>query len=234
MSFLLSTTQTLLFQGFAIPHKTNTFTQQNETTAEITMCFRTQLNKSAHEIESRFRAVFSDTSRYSPQEFNGFNFPLTPVITNDRPKLIQLFQWGLIPSWAGDEEIRRYTLNARVETLTQKPSFKSVVHQRCLIIADGFFEWQWLDSKGKKKQKYLLTLSDRELFAFAGLWSQWKNPASGKVVNSYTIITTRANELMSRIHNTKQRMPVIPENEDEWLIGGNLKMANDRLVAQPV
>ncbi|MGQ1889053.1 SOS response-associated peptidase [Thermophagus sp. OGC60D27] len=198
------------------------------------MCFRTQLNKSAHEIETRFRAVFSDAGWYAPQEFNGFNFPLTPVITNEQPGQIQSFRWGLIPPWAGDEEIRRYTLNARLETLDRKPSFKAVLHQRCLIIADGFFEWQWLDDKGKKKQKYLLTLGDRELFAFAGLWSQWKNPASGQVANTYTIITTRANELMSRIHNTKQRMPVIPQNEEEWLNGRALIMANDRLVAEPL
>ena len=92
---------------------------------------------------------------------------------------------------------------------------------RCLIIADGFYEWQWLDKKGKEKQKYLITLPGEQLFAFAGLWSRWVNLETGEIVKSYTIITTEADQLMSEIHNSKKRMPVIltRENENEWMNG---------------
>ncbi|WP_462318590.1 SOS response-associated peptidase family protein, partial [Marinilabilia sp.] len=91
----------------------------------------------------------------------------------------------------------------------------------------------WLDPKGKSKQKHLLTLPGDEAFALAGLWNEWTNQSTGEIFNTYTIITTAANELMSEIHNTKKRMPVIlnPENEHDWLSGGNLKMANDNLIA---
>jgi len=111
-------------------------------------------------------------------------------------------------------------LNARIETLNEKPSFKDVIQNRCLIIADGFYEWQWLTKSGSRKQKYLITLPKEELFAFAGLYSEWTD-SEGAVLNSYTMVTTQANELMSEIHNTKQRMPIILKQEDEqhWLNG---------------
>ena len=126
----------------------------------------------------------------------------------------------MIPSWSKDVSIRNYTLNARIETLNEKKSFKDIVQNRCLIIADGFYEWQWRNNSGSKKEKYLITLPNEELFAFAGLYTQWTNFDNTKL-NSYTIITTQANKLMSEIHNTKQRMPVILKKEDEkhWLQG---------------
>jgi len=83
------------------------------------------------------------------------------------------------------------------------------------VIANGFFEWQWLDPKGKTKQKYEIGLPDEELFAFAGLYSQWINPATAEVKNTFTIVTTEANPLLSEIHNTKKRMPIILKKEDE-------------------
>jgi putative SOS response-associated peptidase YedK len=80
-----------------------------------------------------------------------------------------------------------------LETLDQKPSFKPFISSRYLILADGFFEWKWLDPKGKAKQKYLLFLSGEEAFAFAGLWNSWHNKSTGEILNTYTIITTAAN-----------------------------------------
>ena len=197
------------------------------------MCFRTKNNKTAYELEQRFKAKFIDPKWYSPDIFNAFAFPKTPVVTNDRADTIQGFTWGLIPPWAKDTNIRKSTLNARLDTLDQKPSFKSSITKRCLVLADGFYEWKWLDPKGKSKQKYLLTLPNEEAFAFAGLWNEWTNKSNGEVLNTYTIITTAANQLMSEIHNTKKRMPVIiaPEAEHDWLTGGNLTMANDNLIA---
>jgi putative SOS response-associated peptidase YedK len=196
------------------------------------MCFHSKQSLSAKKIEKRFKAKFENIDEFEPSIYNGFQFPKTPIITNEHPGKIQMYNWGLIPFWAKDDSIRKYTLNARIETLHEKPSFRNVVKNRCLILADAFYEWQWLDDKGKKKQKYELILPDNEPFAFAGLWSEWVDKSTGELVNSYTILTTEANELMSRIHNSKKRMPIIlsSENEREWLLGEGLVSGNDRLL----
>src|SRR5690606_3495388 len=99
------------------------------------------------------------------------------------------------------------------------------VKNRCLIIADAFYEWQWLDAKGKEKQKYIIKPTDQEIFGFAGFYSEWVNPSNGENMTTYTIATTEANELMEEIHNNKKRMSIIPkkENRHEWLKGGPLE-----------
>ena len=154
---------------------------------------------------------------------SGFNHPSVPVIIN-KSKEIHLFSWGLIPFWAKDIEIRKNTLNAKIETLNEKPSFRNCINNRCLVIADGFYEWQWLDPKGKNKQKYKITLEDNSLFALAGLWSEWVNKDTGELTKSYTILTTEANSLMSKIHNSKKRMPVVllETKEKRWLLGDSI------------
>lgn len=197
------------------------------------MCFHSKQSKSAQEVQNRFNAKIKDEAIFEPAIYNGFQFPKTPVITNNKPNEIQLFNWGLIPFWANDNSIRKNTLNAKMETIHEKPSFRNVVNNRCLIVADGFYEWQWLDEKGKQKQKFQLTLPDNELFAFAGIWSDWLDKTTGELINTYSILTTEANELMSKIHNNKKRMPVIvsADNEQNWLSGQELKMQNDRLIA---
>lgn len=197
------------------------------------MCFFHQQSKTAQELKNRFNASFDEAANFVPREFNGFEYPKTPVITQKTPDKIELFQWGLIPSWAKDEKIRQHTLNARYETIREKPSFKHVLQNRCLIIADGFYEWQWLDLKGKRKQKYELILPEKELFAFAGLWSEWLNKSTGELIKTYTILTTQANSLMTVIHNTKKRMPIIvaKDSEQAWLEGKVFDMQNDQLKA---
>ncbi len=190
------------------------------------MCFTFKLNQPKAKIEQRFKAKSDGGSIFQPfEQVSGFSYPLTPVITHKNRELIQDFYWGLIPSWSKDKSIRQYTLNAKIETLYEKPSFKPSLLQRCLIPADGFYEWQWQDSKGKNKDQYLITLNDNELFAFAGLWARWQDPVNKEELHSYTIVTTTANALMSEIHNTKQRMPVIltPENEEAWLKGEDFR-----------
>lgn len=118
------------------------------------MCFHTIQSKLAKQIEKRFNAKIRDTSLFAPHEhINGFTFPKTPIITNKNPEVIEHYNWGLIPNWAKNDEIKALTLNARIETIKDKPAFRDVVTQRCLIIADGFYEWQWQDSKGKNKIK---------------------------------------------------------------------------------
>ncbi len=184
------------------------------------MCFFSKQSKDAVELENRFNAKIDDYTCFKKSDFiNGFTFPKTPVITNKNTKLIQHFQWGLVPFWAKNDDIKKYTLNAKIETLHTKPSFKNSINKRCLVIADGFYEWQWLDAKGKRKQKYLLKIPGNNIFTFGGIWSEWTNKKTGEIINSYSIVTTEANELMSKIHNSKKRMPVIlnKKNEINWL-----------------
>ena len=190
------------------------------------MCYRTQLNSKIKEIEQTFDAGFVEPEAYVPkEEINAFEFSPTPVITDQIQGTIEMFHWGLIPFWAKDNKIRSMTLNARIETLSEKPAFRNAVDNRCLVIATGFYEWQWLDPKGKSKQKYFIKPSDQELFAFAGIYSSWRNPNDGTPVNSYSIVTTKANDLMSTIHNNKKRMPVVLRKEDQnkWLSGAPIE-----------
>ena len=204
------------------------------------MCYQTRLIKKKEEIQDRFRVDIEDLMSIEDFELNkGFEYPRTPIITNENPTKISLYNWGLVPQWADDTSFRHYTLNARIETLDEKPSFKDVVENRCLIIADGFYEWQWLTKSGSRKQKYVITLPNEELFAFTGLYTQWRD-FDGSILNSYTMVTTQANELMSEIHNTKQRMPIILGKKDEqnWLNGENYKTYkfpySQDLIAKPI
>lgn len=122
------------------------------------------------------------------------------------------FRWGLIPGWADDPGIGNRLINARAETAAEKPSFRSAFRQRrCLILADGFFEWQKLAGR---KQPHYFRLRDGQAFAFAGLWECWQG--EGRPVESCTILTTQANELVRPLH---ERMPVIlpPEDHGRWL-----------------
>lgn len=188
------------------------------------MCFFTKQSHDAVALKNKFEAEFETPNEFKTSNYiNAFTYPKTPVITNQNGNLIKHYQWGLIPHWAKNKDIRKYTLNAKIETLREKPSFKSSLSNRCLVIVDGFYEWKWLDGKGKNKQKYLITLPDDGLFAFAGLYSAWENRSTGEILNTYTIITTEANELMSKIHNNKKRMPVILNKTEQynWLNNQN-------------
>jgi len=140
-----------------------------------------------------------------------------PVIINENPKQVKLFNWGLIPFWVKDEktatDIKQRTVNARSETIFEKPAFRgSAGRKHCLVIADGFFEWRYYQGKN---YPYYIRLKEREAFAMAGLWDCWNNKTTGEQVYSYTIITTEANPLMAKIHNKKKRMPAILNKEDE-------------------
>lgn len=190
------------------------------------MCFHTIQTKLALQIEKRFKAKMKDKAEFAPHEhINGFAHPKTPIITDEHPELIEHYNWGLIPHWAKDDQIKKMTLNARIETLEDKPSFRGVITNRCLVIANGFYEWQWQDAKGKEKVKYEIGIGNRDLFAFAGLYSHWTDTHTGEIVDSYTIVTTEANPLMAEIHNHKKRMPIILHQEDEhnWLEGAPTK-----------
>lgn len=188
------------------------------------MCFFSRQTKDAKTLEKRFNARFKTDEPFSSNRWIGFTYPKTPVITNIESRSIQLFNWGLIPFWAKDKTIASSTLNARIETIKEKPAFRNSVKNRCLILSDGFYEWQWLDKKGKKKQQYLITLPGEKPFAFGGIYSEWTDKTTGELMNTYSIVTTEANELMAEIHNNKKRMPVIltPETEKLWLTGNEI------------
>lgn len=205
------------------------------------MCFRNSLTATVAEIEQRLEAEMEvDAADFQPiYHANGFDYPKWPVVTAQAPRRIQFFNWGLVPHWvkteAEAEEMRPLTLNAKVETLTQKPSFKYALQnaQRCLIPSTGFFEWQTVN---KQKYPYYIKLRNQPIFAMAGVWESWVNPAhADDVWNTFSIITTEANPLMAKIHNTKQRMPLIllPGTETIWL-QNNLSTAALKEIAKPL
>jgi len=136
-----------------------------------------------------------------------------PVIRNTSPDKIHLMRWGLIPAWAKSSNHEYHLINARAETISEKNVFRSAFRgRRCLVLADGFYEWS--KSQGRKTP-YRITLRTETPFAFAGIWSIWTDQTETNV-HSFSIITTEANSLVAEIH---QRMPVIlfPEDEKNWL-----------------
>jgi putative SOS response-associated peptidase YedK len=187
------------------------------------MCYHVRQLKTREELEDWYDASFRPETYYQPSIFNGFEHPDTPVITNRDTHLIDLYSWGLMPTWAKDSSFRKNTLNAQIETVAEKPSFRDLTGNRCLVLIDGFYEWQWLDAKGKIKQKYFISLPAEVPFALAGLYNTWTDRNSGEMLNTFTILTTEANALMAEIHNTKKRMPVVLSKEQEkyWLKGEN-------------
>ncbi|MEI8006538.1 MAG: SOS response-associated peptidase [Bacteroidota bacterium] len=134
------------------------------------------------------------------------------VISNSTPREISLFHWGLIPSWAKEKSIGYKMINARSETILEKPSYKNAFRsRRCLVPADSFFEWK----KDSEKTPYRILMKDEKPFAMAGIWDHWTT-ADGEIIHSFSILTTSSNEMMSSIHD---RMPVILAAADEkrWL-----------------
>ena len=165
------------------------------------MCFHFKQTKTVNSFRSHKLVGKILTGIY-----NGFAHPKVSCITENDPDKISNFSWGLIPEWSKTEDIKKYTLNARIETINEKPSFKNA--KRCIIFSDGFYEWKWLDPKGRKKQKYLVEYPDSELFGFAGLYDQWVNKETGEILESCSIVTTDAEGIMKEVHNSKLRMPV--------------------------
>ncbi|MCF8298572.1 MAG: SOS response-associated peptidase [Saprospiraceae bacterium] len=176
------------------------------------MCGRFSFSPTDIIIEERFDISLDD-------EFRGPRYNCAPsqelaVISSEAPTKLSYYKWGLIPFWAKDAKIGNKLINARAETITEKPSFRnSLKSKRCLVLSDGFYEWKKV---GKEKIPYRITLSDNSPFAMAGIWDIWKNP-DGNLIKSFSIITTEANELMQELHH---RMPVILNREDEksWLL----------------
>lgn len=177
------------------------------------MCGRFSLSVSAQTLAKFFRLseVPSFERRYNLAPTQSVATVVVPQPGCDRQ--FQWMRWGLIPSWAKDRKIGNRMINARVETVAEKPAFRTALKQRrCLVLADGFYEWQ---QQGKQKQPYYFQVNQGEPFAFAGLWETWQSPEDERII-SCTLVTTVANDKVQPIHD---RMPVIlsPEAYDAWL-----------------
>jgi len=173
-------------------------------------------------LEQRFHARLDPPTPF-PRVYHvsGFSKPRLPVITNEDTQRIQLLNWGLIPHWMKEEataaKFRVRTLNARAETIHEKPSFRHLITtQRCLVLADGFFEWRHYRGS---TFPYYIRLQDQSPFAFAGLSDKWINPSTQQILKTYSVITTKANKLLEIVHNKRKRMPVMLQSDDEqqWL-----------------
>ncbi len=186
------------------------------------MCYFVEINLPREELEKRFGVPMKKDPRYMPGIFfSAFTHPFLPVIKSNDPDFIGTSQWGLIPFWVKDEisaqKIRRSTFNARAETIWEKPSFRSAIAKnRCLVLVHGFFEYH---STCVNKIPFFIKRKDNQAFAFAGISESWTNPSTGEIIDSVSILTREANPLLAKIHNTKQRMPVIlsEEAEMEWI-----------------
>ena len=174
------------------------------------MCGRYTLRTPVDSLVKRFE-IEEYPSSITPSYNIAPTQEVAAVVEEDEKRKLEMFHWGLIPSWAKDPAIGNKMINARAETVSEKPSFRKAFKvRRCLIVADGFYEWQKSDNG---KQPYYIRMQDDSPFAFAGLWESWNN---GEEIRSCTIITTNANDLMDEIHH---RMPVIlpPEDYGIWL-----------------
>jgi putative SOS response-associated peptidase YedK len=178
------------------------------------MCGRFGLTADLSEILQRFRVSRpnAESTAWTPR-YNIAPTQTVIVVGDDGQRYLTHMRWGLIPSWTKDPAIGNRMINARAETVTTRPAFRTALRKRrCLVVATGFFEWQ---QRPRGKQPYYLALKSREPFGFAGLWDAWTSP-DGEEIRSCTIITVDANELLLPIHD---RMPVIltPEAEAVWL-----------------
>jgi len=186
------------------------------------VCYYASIKSSTRDIVKEFDVIFPHPELFKPAySASAFAFPPMPVVSNETPDMISLFQWGLIPFWVKNLEqatsLRQRTLNARSETIFVKPAFRhSMRTKRCLVIVDGFYEWRHV---GKKRYPYYITLKTRPLFALAGIWDSWTDHETNDNFNTFAVVTTEANELMAKVHNSRKRMPLIlpKERHQDWL-----------------
>ncbi len=204
------------------------------------MCGRFTLSAPAAILAELFHLV--ESPAWAPRYNIAPTQPAPTVVrlSNQEHRQFRLLQWGLIPSWAKDPGVGAEMINARAETAATKPAFRAAFRKRrCLVLADGFYEWQ---RQGRRKQPHYIQLRDGRPFAFAGLWEHWEGP-DGVRIDSCTLLTTEPNDLIRQLHN---RMPMILEPKDyEIWLDPDLQKAdllqpllrpypNEEMVAYPV
>ena len=178
------------------------------------MCGRYTIYTNKEALEERFHAEMMASELYK-KHFNAAPSQYLPVVESNAPEMINFSYWGFTPSWMKKDSKIKPMINARGETVAEKPMFRgSFKHKRCLVLTDGFYEW---DRVGDEKIPYYIRLKDKKPFAFAGIWDE--SEEEDRQPNTFAIITTNANALMQKIHH---RMPVIlhPEDEKKWLDEG--------------
>jgi len=181
------------------------------------LCGRYYRRSDKQRIAEAFRVGIPPTFDILPS-YNIAPQTFQPVVRPDSEtgqRELALLRWGLIPFWAKDAKIAYSTINAKAETVATSPAFREALRRRrCLVPADGFYEWEKVDRR--TKQPYAIGLRSGEPLAFAGLWETWKDKATGQPLETYAIITTEPNELTAPIHN---RMPVIlaPRDYERWM-----------------
>lgn len=179
------------------------------------MCGRFTSNAKPEQIEKEFKVGKLNPKIFKPRYNIAPTQMIPAVLETDGERIVNELRWGLIPRWAKDESIGNKLINARAETLAEKPSFKNAFRaRRCIIPASGFYEWQGRGTGAK--QPFYFYLKEREVFGFAGLYEEWLDKESGELLETCTIITTEANKVLEPVHD---RMPVILKAKDyeQWL-----------------
>lgn len=175
------------------------------------MCGRYTLALPAITVSNRFNVQIDPANYY--EHYNAAPGQSLPVITHDQPSIVQNLKWGLVPFWAKDIRIGYKMINARSETILEKPAFRQTIKtSRCLVLGDSYFEWQKI---GKEKIPFRIMLKDEQPFAMAGIWSRWLD-AEERSLHTFSILTVAANDLTLPVHD---RMPAIlmPATEREWI-----------------
>lgn len=175
------------------------------------MCGRFSLSMPLEDVRERFEVEIPG-DLYEPR-YNAAPGQNILVIPEESPNKADFYRWGLVPGWAKDPKIGNKLINARAETVAEKPAFRSAFKRyRCLVPADGFYEW---DKKSGTRVPYRFTFKDGKIFAFAGIYDHWTDK-NGNELKSFSIITTQANRPVSQVHD---RMPIIlmPDDEYHWL-----------------
>lgn len=193
------------------------------------MCGRFTLTAGPDQLSETFPWLTFDTS--TQPRYNIAPSQPVAVVPNDGKNRLDFFVWGLIPSWAKDPRMGNRLINARAETVDQKPSFRAAFRRRrCLVLADGFYEWKQ-EPGAKAKTPIFIQLKSKKPFAFAGLWERWQSP-DGSTILSCTIVTTQPNAFLRDIHN---RMPVILSKETYplWLDPGEPDRARIKALLRP-
>lgn len=196
------------------------------------MCGRFTQQQDPAELAGAFEAELDDTGR----ELDGGRYNVAPtedvhvVVERERRRVVSAFRWGLVPAWADDLRVGSRHINARAETVLYSPAFRTAVRlRRCLIPADGFYEWQ---HRGGGRQPFLIRRRDGDPLAFAGLWSLWRDPGQDEWLRSCAIVTTTPNELMAELHD---RMPVVLARESwsTWLSADGVDLGELRGLLAP-
>ena len=179
------------------------------------MCGRFTNNAKSEQIASEFKVGNKNPNLFQPKYNIAPTQMIDVVFEPETERIISQLRWGLVPNWAKDESIGNRMINAKAETIMEKPSFREAFKsRRCIIPASGFYEWQKKETGAK--QPFYFYLKDKDVFGFAGLRESWIDKTTGEELETCTIITTEANDVLKPIHD---RMPVILKSEsyDEWL-----------------